>query len=216
MSGTKRGWRKRFFHGCKSLCSYAEAHFGSGTKLTVLGKKTCSETTSQSFCHRFKCMFRLWAILRLHLWNTLFDGSGTKCTDLKVWKKFLQKLVCVSKVKTSHGLFFCKKCCSDKKKLALGPDYFSHMELWSGLWDTVSFQSEAYFGPGTKLTVLGKKWKIIWYIYINTVYLKGSSAKYIELYVFCLIYALKWTLNQQFNSVETRFSLVRAFPLKEM
>lgn len=119
MSETKRGWRKRFFHGWKSLCSYAEAHFGSGTKLTVLGKKTCSETTSQSFCHRFKCLLTIWAILRLHLWNTLFDGSGTKCTDLKVWKKFLQKLVCVSKVKTSHRLFFSKKCCRDKKNWLL-------------------------------------------------------------------------------------------------
>lgn len=44
-----------------------------------------------------------------------------------------------------------------KKNLAVCPDYHSHMEFLSSLLNTVSSQSEAYFGAGTKLTVLGKK-----------------------------------------------------------
>lgn len=32
----------------KSLCSYAEAYFGAGTKLTVLGKKRGRRNVSQS------------------------------------------------------------------------------------------------------------------------------------------------------------------------
>lgn len=42
------------------------------------------------------------------------------------------------------------------KHLALRPDYYSQSKLLSALWNTVSSQSEAYFGAGTKLTVLGK------------------------------------------------------------
>lgn len=59
--------------------------------------------------------------------------------------------------------------------MALCPDYYSHIEFLSALWNTVSLQSEAHFGAGTKLTVLGKIiniWFDIMEIYI--VY-KGQS-----------------------------------------
>ncbi|XP_022606296.1 uncharacterized protein LOC111225599 [Seriola dumerili] len=43
------------------------------------------------------------------------------------------------------------------KHLALCPEYYSHSEFLSALSNTVSFQSEAYFGAGTKLTVVARK-----------------------------------------------------------
>lgn len=35
--------QQSFSHSSKSLCSYNEAFFGAGTKLTVLGKKTSED-----------------------------------------------------------------------------------------------------------------------------------------------------------------------------
>lgn len=60
-----------------------------------------------------------------------------------------------TKENTVLSKFFCKSTAAIKH-LALRPDYYSHSDFLSALWNTVSSQSEAYFGAGTKLTVLGK------------------------------------------------------------
>lgn len=109
-------------------------------------------------------------MLIIHLIYTSFDGGKQSVLLLKCERsscRSVSKIKCCSPVK--------KYCRNKKKNVALCPDYYSHIEFLSALWNTVSFQSEAHFGAGTKLTVLGKIiniWFDIMEIYI--VY-KGQS-----------------------------------------
>lgn len=89
------------------------------------------------------------------MFRPLIEPQHTKYKKYCLFKK--RGSLCSEK--QSLYVFFSKSTAGIKKKknLAVCPDYHSHMEFLSSLLNTVSSQSEAYFGAGTKLTVLGKK-----------------------------------------------------------